>query len=237
MEFLVTTFDRALKLLLQPHPEIWATCLFSLLVAAVAIILALVIGAPCGAWIALKVLPGRTGAKAILGSMMGFPPVLIGLLISLLCWPGEGLLGNFGLLHTPIALVITQTLIVLPIIIGFTIAGIERLNHKLVLKFLSLGASPGQLVRLMLWEIRFALAGAILVSGSRLLSEVGAALMAGGNIPGYTQTMATGITMETVQGQPEVALALGIILFLTIVILSVLLRFINYRGKGYEYDH
>lgn len=237
MEFLVTTFDKALKLLLQPNPEIWATCLFSLLVAAVAIILALAVGTPCGAWIALKILPGRTRAKTMLGSMMGFPPVLIGLFISLLCRPGEGLLGNINLLHTPVALVITQTLIVLPVIIGFTIAGIERLNHKLVLKFLSLGASQGQLVRLVLWEIRFVLAGAILVSAGRILSEVGAALMSGGNIPGYTQTMATGITMETMQGQPEVALALGIVLFLIIVILSVVLTLINHRGKGYEYDH
>lgn len=234
MEFLVTTFDGALKLLLQPDPQIWTTGLFSFLVAAVAILLALAVGAPCGAWIALKLLRVRTGAKTMLGSMMGFPPVLIGLVISLLFWPGEGPLGNFNLLHTPIALVITQTLIILPIMIGFTITGIERLNRKLVLKFLSLGASPGQLMRLMLWEIRLVLAGAVLVSGGRILSEVGASLMTGGNIPGYTQTMATGIAAETIRGRPEVALAFGIVLLLVVIVLSVLLTLINHRGKGYE---
>lgn len=218
-------------MLLEPSQEIWAACLFSLLTAGVALLLALVTGAPLGAYLALKVLPRRSRAGAtVVGSAIGFPPVLTGLIVSLLCWPGEGLLGAVPLWHTPAALVITQTLICLPIITGFTVAGIERLSRQLVLKGLALGASPGQLVRLTLWEIRYVLAAALLVSAGRLLSEVGAALMTGGGIPGYTQTMATGIAMATMQEEPEVALALGLVLFLAILLFSLLLTFINRRG-------
>ncbi|HHW07665.1 MAG TPA: ABC transporter permease [Clostridia bacterium] len=231
MEFLITTFQRALALLLQPSPDIWAACLVSLLVAAAAIGLALVIGAPLGAYLALKVWPRQNKTRTtILGSAIGCPPVLIGLVISLLCWPGQGLLGQVPLFHTPAALVITHTLVCLPIIAGFTMAGIDRLSHQLVLKGLALGASPGQLVRLILWEIRYVLAMAVLVSAGRILSEVGAALMTGGSIPGYTQTMATGIALATVQGDPAVALALGMVLFLAVLLFSGLLTCINRRG-------
>ncbi|HHY60804.1 MAG TPA: ABC transporter permease [Clostridia bacterium] len=231
MEFLIATFQGALALLLEPSREIWAAALFSLLVAGLALLLALIAGAPLGAYLALKVLPRRSRLQtAVLGGAIGFPPVLTGLIISLLCWPGEGLLGKILPLHTPAALVITQALICLPIMAGFTVAGIERLSHQLVLKGLALGASPVQLVRLTLWEIRYVLTAALLVSAGRLLSEVGAALMTGGGIPGYTQTLATGIALYTVEKEPERALALGLVLGLALLLFSLLLTFINRRG-------
>lgn len=168
---------------------------------------------------------------------MGFPPVLIGLLVSLFLWPQGGPLSNLKLFQTPVALIITQTLIVLPIIAGFTMAGIQQLDPKLILQFKALGASPRQLLSLVLWETRLTLSGAILVSCGRILSEVGASWITGGNIPGYTQVMATAIAGEINQGNLVMATSLGIILLLAVMGLSLFLTIIYKREKKHEYSH
>jgi len=236
MSFLLEIFSYAINLILNPAPEIWSIAGLSFMVAAAAITLATLLGAPLGAWLALKVFPGRKQATAILQGSMGFPPVLVGLLVSLLFWPAGGPLGNLKLLYTPAALIITQTIIILPIITGFTVAGIRQLNPKLILQFKALGASPRQLLFLILWEIRLILLGAILVSCGRVLSEVGAAWMTGGNLPGSTQVLATAIAGETVQGNLAMALAFGLLLLLAVLLLSLVLTIILRREKKHEYS-
>lgn len=224
-------------MLLAPASPIWPIVGLSFFVAAVAIGLAILIGAPIGAVLALKVFPGRHRATVVVGGTMGFPPVLIGLFVSLILWPQGGPLSSLNLLHTPIALIITQALIVLPIIAGFTMAGIRQLDPKLILQFKALGASSRQLLGLILWEIRLTLLGALLVSCGRILSEVGATWMTGGNLPGYTQVMATAIAGEISQGNLVTALSLGIILLVAVISLSLILAIIFKREKRHGYSH
>jgi tungstate transport system permease protein len=237
MSFLIATFISAINLILSPSPEIWSIVGLSFLVASVAIGLALIVGAPLGALLALKIFPGRHQATTFLRGTMGFPPILMGLLVSLFLWPQGGPLRELNLFQTPTALIITQTLIVLPIITGFIMAGIQQLNPKLILQFKALGASHLQLLGLILWETRFTLLGAVLVSCGRVLSEVGATWMTGGNIPGYTQVMATAIAGEVSQGNLVTAVSLGMILLLAIMGLCLILAIIYRREKKHEYIH
>ncbi|NLL19660.1 MAG: ABC transporter permease [Clostridia bacterium] len=237
MSFLIETLSNAITLILSPSSEIWPIVGLSFLVASVAIGLAVILGAPLGALLALKIFPGRHQAATLLQGTMGFPPILIGLLVSLFLWPQEGPLRNLNLFQTPVALIITQTLIVLPIITGFIMAAIKQLNPNLILQFKALGASHHQLLGLILWETRFTLLGAILVSCGRVLSEVGATWMTGGNIPGYTQVMATAIAGEVSQGNLVTAVSLGMILLMTVTGLCLILAIINRREKKHEYSH
>lgn len=237
MSFITKTFIAGLELLFLPASGIWSIMGLSLLVALTALLLALLVGTPLATLVALKNFPIKKSMSALIQGSMGFPPILIGLFISLLLWPKGGPFAFLGLLYTPLALIITQTLIVLPIIMGFTITSIQQLDPQLLLQFKALGASPKQLFRLILWEIRFPLTGATLVGGGRILSEVGATLMTGGNIPNHTEVIATAITLETTQGNLELAVALGLALLFVTITLAVLLALIRRRGKNHEYSY
>lgn len=226
-------FNISMDLLSSSNSEIWSVISLTLLITIIPLILAVIIGVPLGATIALKSFPGKKTVKLFVKGGIGLPSILIGLFISFLILPGIGIFSFANIYRTKTALGAANFFIILPIIIGFTAFGIEQINPKLILKFRALGASQKQLLMLVLWETRYVSLAGIIVSLGRVLSDAATPLMIGGNLPGKTQTMATVILMETHQGGPETALALGLVLFLTIFILGILLLFTQNRSEAY----
>jgi tungstate transport system permease protein len=156
---------------------------------------------------------------------MGLPPVVVGLFVSIMLWR-SGPLGFLELLYTAGAIVLAQLIIAFPVITGLTMAAMQQIDPKLLLQLKSLGASRIQLVSVLLWEARLPMLAAIIAGFGAVISEVGAVMMVGGNILGYTRVLTTATVLETRKGNFEVAIALGIILLaLTFFITWVLTIF------------
>lgn len=198
----------------------------SLKVSLSAVGLSLLIGLPAGAAIAIGRFPGRFGLIVISNSLMGMPPVVIGLLVYL-ALSRAGPFGVLGLLYTPTAMVIAQTLLITPIVIALARQTIEELNSEYAEYFASIGISLGHRVMTLLWEGRYGLMTVCLAGFGRAISEVGAVMIVGGNIDHLTRVMTTAIALETSKGDLELAMALGIILMLLALIVNLLLAFIR----------
>jgi len=202
---------QALRLVLTGDPEVWRITLLTLRVSGAALLFALGLGLPADALLALGRFPGRRLLASAVNTGMGLPPVVVGLVVTILLWR-SGLLGFLELLYTPSAMILAQTIIALPIVTGLAMAALQGLNPRLRLQLLALGASRLQAVALLLYEARAALLAAVMAAAGRLLAEVGAVLMVGGNIRGLTRVLTTATVLETSMGKFETAIALGIIL-------------------------
>jgi tungstate transport system permease protein len=204
-------FQTAGRLIIERDPALIAIVLLSLRVSLSAVALAALVGLPLGALLALARFPGRAGVLIILNACMGFPPVIAGLVLYLLL-SRAGLLGSWGLLFTPTAMVIAQCGLVTPIIAAITRQLIEDLwaEHREQLK--SLGAGRLRAAVTLLWDARLSLGTAVLAGFGRASAEVGAIIIVGGNISGVTRTMTTAIALETSKGDLSLALALGLVL-------------------------
>lgn len=190
----------------------------SLSVTLSAVLIAGAIGLPLGALLALSRFPGRNAVIVLVNALMGLPPVVAGLIIFLLL-SRSGPFGKLGLLFSPAAMVIAQTLLVLPIVVALTRQVIEDLWAEYREHLTSLGMSGWRAIPTLLWDGRFSLATALLAGFGRASAEVGAVLIVGGNIVGYTRTMTTTIALETSKGDLPLALGLGIVLLsLTVLI-------------------
>jgi len=196
----------------------------SLFVSGLSIALAAGLGIPLGAWLGLAS-PRRTGwLIQIIYTLMGFPPVLAGLLIYLLL-SSQGPFGVLNLLYTPWAMVIAQTVLALPIVTGLTMVALRSKSNEIRDTAISLGASSWQAALTIVKEARMAILGAVVAGLGRLMAEVGAVMMVGGNIEGKTRVMASAIVLETRRGNFEMAIGLGIVLLtLAFIINSVLYR-------------
>ena len=183
----------------------------SLRVSLTAVALAALIGLPLGAFVALVRFPGRGAAAALLDALMGLPPVVIGLLVYLML-SRAGPLGVFGLLFTPLAMIIAQCLLIAPIIAALTRQVIEDLWAEYAELLLSLGATRLRAIPTLLWDGRQSLVTVILAGFGRALAEVGAVMIVGGNIDHATRVMTTAIALETSKGNLVLALALGLVL-------------------------
>lgn len=183
----------------------------SLLVSLTAVILATILGLPLGAWLAVSRFPGRRPLVVLLNTLMGLPPVVVGLVVYLLL-SRAGPLGSLGLLFSPTAMVIAQTILVTPILIALTRQTIEDLWVEYAEQLRSLGAGTRVALLTLLWEGRFSLLTAILAGFGRAIAEVGAVMIVGGNIEHATRVMTTTIALETAKGNLELAVALGIVL-------------------------
>jgi len=206
-----TAFSEALGLIFGADPKFLAIVGLSLRVTLTAVLLAAMVGLPLGAWLAVSRFPGRNLVIIFINGMMGLPPVVAGLMVFLLL-SRSGPLGNWGLLFTPTAMVIAQTLLVLPIVIALTRGTTEELWREYREHLASLGVSGLRAVPTLLWDGRFALATGLLAGFGRASAEVGAVLIVGGNIANYTRTMTTTIALETSKGDLPLALGLGIVL-------------------------
>jgi tungstate transport system permease protein len=201
----------ALSMIMTLDADLVEIVLLSLQVSLSAVVIASVVALPLGAVIALQRFPGRRGVVILLNALMGLPPVVVGLLVYLLL-SRAGPLGPMGLLFTPTAMVIAQSIIVLPIIAALARQTIADLHEEYDEYLRSLGCTPMQSVATLLWDGRFRLLTAIMAGFGRAIAEVGAVIIVGGNIQHSTRVMTTTIALETSKGNLALALGLGLIL-------------------------
>ncbi len=201
----------ALSLIGGLDPELIDIVALSMKVSVTAVVLAACIGLPLGAALAVWRFTGRKAVTVILNALMGLPPVVVGLLVYLLL-SRAGPLGDFGLLFTPGAMIVAQTILVAPIIAALSRQVLEDAWREYEEQLRSLGAGPGRAAITLLWDVRFSLVTIVLAGFGRAAAEVGAVMIVGGNIDGVTRVMTTTIALETSKGDLPLALGLGIIL-------------------------
>jgi tungstate transport system permease protein len=211
----------ALHLVLTGDPALLSIVRLSLVVSLCAVALAALIGVPFGAWLALVRFPGRESVIVLLNALMGLPPVVVGLAVYL-ALSRSGPLGAWGLLFTPKAMVIAQTVLVAPIIAALTRQTIEDLwtEYRDELTAMNIGAA--RRVATLIVDARFSLVTALLAGFGRAAAEVGAIIIVGGNIEGFTRTMTTAIALETSKGDLPLAVGLGIVLIAIVIAVNAL---------------
>jgi tungstate transport system permease protein len=201
----------ALQLILSGDATLFAIVRLSLIVSLSAVALAAVVGMPLGALLALTRFPGRSVLVVMFNALMGLPPVVVGLAVYLLL-SRSGPLGTFGLLFTPAAMVIAQTILIAPIIAALTRQTVEDLWAEYRDELSAMGVGPAARIVTLLWEARFSLLTALLAGFGRAAAEVGAVMIVGGNIDGFTRTMTTAVALETSKGNLPLAMGLGLVL-------------------------
>jgi tungstate transport system permease protein len=182
-------------------------------------VLATLIGMPLGAMLALVQFPGRNVLVVLLNALMGLPPVVVGLAVYLLL-SRSGPLGSFGLLFTPTAMVIAQTIIIIPIIAAPTRQTVEDLWHEYRDELTAMDVGPIGRMLTLLWDARVSLFTAVLAGFGRAAAEVGAVMIVGGNIEGFTRTMTTAVVLETSKGNLQLAMGLGVILVAIVIAIN-----------------
>jgi tungstate transport system permease protein len=201
----------------------------SLQVSGISLLIAGLIGIPAGIIIGLSSFRGKKWFIALVNTGMGLPPVLVGLVVALLLWR-SGPFGFMGLLYSKTAMVIAQTIIALPLITAFTIAGIQRIEPELIRQTIALGATKLQLFRIVFQEARLTILVAVMAGFGSIISEVGAVMMVGGNIKGDTVVLTTGIMQETRMGNFENALWMGAVLLALSFAINLSLTLIQQKG-------
>ncbi len=229
----MTTMEAVWHLLLSGDAELWAIIALSLKVSLTAVALATLIGAPLGAALVLFRFPGRGLLIVISSSLMALPPVVVGLFVYLLL-SRAGPLGSFGLLFTPQAMVVAQTILIIPIIIALTREAVEPVYRDYREFLLSVEAGPWMSLKTLLWDARFGVITAVLAGFGRAIAEVGAVIIVGGNIAGLTRVMTTTIALETSKGNLELALALGIILIALAFLVNAAMQAVAQIGRRYQ---
>jgi tungstate transport system permease protein len=211
----------AIDLVLSADPGLLAIVRLSLLVSLSAVLLAALIGLPLGGLLALTRFPGRQFTVVLLNALMGLPPVVVGLAIYLLL-SRSGPLGRFGLLFTPQAMIVAQTVLVTPIIAALARQTIEDLWGEYRDELAAMNVSPLGRIATLTWDARFSLLTALLAGFGRAAAEVGAVMIVGGNIDGFTRTMTTAIALETSKGDLPLAMGLGLVLIVIVIAVNAL---------------
>ncbi|CAN5807233.1 ABC transporter permease [soil metagenome] len=204
-------FGTAYDLIASGDPVLMGIIALSLRVTLTAVLIGCAVGLPLGAVLAMLRFPGRSAVVVVFNALMGLPPVVAGLVVYL-ALSRAGPLGPLDLLFSPAAMIIAQTVLILPIVVSLTRSVIEDLWLEYEEQLRSLGSSRLRAVPTLLWDGRFSLLTGVLAGFGRASAEVGAVLIVGGNIAGHTRTMTTAITLETARGSLGLAVALGIIL-------------------------
>ena len=231
MESLLQGFIEALKLIFHLDLTLFGIIVLSLKVSGSALVISTAIGLPAGAVLSLKRFPGRDLAISGVNTLMGLPPVVVGLFVYLLL-SRKGPLGFMGLLYSPAAMVVAQTILALPIVTALCHSAIVNIDPIIRLSARTLGATPGQETIAVIREARYGILSAVIAAFGRVMAEVGAILIVGGNIAGYTRVMTTTIALETDKGNFELALALGIILLAISFTINSLLHFVQRKGSA-----
>ncbi len=211
----------ALQLIFSGDPALFAIVRLSLVVSFSALAISAVLGIPFGALIALTRFRGREAVIVLLNALMGLPPVVIGLAVYLLL-SRTGPLGSLGILFTPTAMVIAQTILVTPILAALTRQTIEDLWAEYTDELTAMNVGPLRRIATLIWDGRFSLVVALLAGFGRAAAEVGAIIIVGGNINGFTRTMTTAIALETSKGDLPLALGLGAVLIAIVIAVNVL---------------
>jgi tungstate transport system permease protein len=209
----------ALGLVLSGNPALLAIVRLSLLVSLSAVAIGALFGLPFGAWLALTRFPGREAVTVTLNALMGLPPVVVGLAVYLLL-SRSGPLGAWGLLFTPQAMVLAQAILIAPIIAALTRQTVEDLWLEYRDELAAMDIGPARRVATLLWDARFSLVTALLSGFGRAAAEVGAIIIVGGNIEGFTRTMTTAIALETSKGDLPLAVGLGTVLMAIVILVN-----------------
>ncbi|ALC89045.1 tungstate transporter permease [Bacillus sp. FJAT-18017] len=230
MDLIVDGFKKAIEMLLSGDSEIVGIALLTLKVCFRAILFSTLVGIPLGMLIGLNQFRGRRIVMVFINIGMGIPPVVAGLTITMLLWR-SGPLGDLSLLYSPTAIVLAQILVSLPIVTGLTASAFQGLDPKLILQIKALGATKLQSLWLLIKETRIAILAAVMAGFGRVISEVGAAMMVGGNIKGDTRILTTTIVMEVGKGNFDVAIALSFILMTLAFLITFFLTTLQQRKR------
>ncbi len=220
----------AFHLLVTLDREVLGITFLSLVVSGTATIISLAVGMSSGAVVALTSFPGKKIVVSLVNTGMGLPPVVVGLFVSIFLWR-NGPLGFLGLLYTPTAMVIAQAIIATPIVMGIAIGAIQGLPANLRLQVLALGATRAQMVWMLIKEARLPIMAGVMAGFGGVISEVGASIMVGGNVRGYTRVLTTATVMETGRGNFDIAIALSVILLSLCLLINYLLTLIQQRDR------
>ncbi len=220
----------ALELILSGDPALLSIVHLSLIVSLSAVAGAALIGLPLGAFVALARFPGRELTIVVLNALMGLPPVVVGLAVYLLL-SRSGPLGSWGLLFTPQAMIIAQTILIAPIIAALARQTIEDLWVEYRDELAAMDVGLAGRIATLIWDARFSLVTALLAGFGRAAAEVGAVIIVGGNIDGFTRTMTTAIALETSKGDLPLALGLGVVLITIVVVVNALAWGVRRAGE------
>ena len=221
---------KALELIITLDPEVMQIAGRSLFLAVASCAIAALICLPLGSIIHFNSFPGKRSIINLTQTLYSVPTVAIGLFVFVFI-SRAGPLGSLGILFTPIAIIIGQVILILPIITGLTISALSGVDRALIETASSLGASRFQGIMLVIREARFAILAALIMGFGRAVSEVGISLMVGGNIRGFTRTITTAISLETSKGEIELSIALGIILIFLALVVNIVLNRIQHRKE------
>lgn len=229
MDSIIEGFRKAISLILALDPELLSIILLSFKVSGTALIIAILIGLPMGILTGLRKFPARGLIITLLNTFMGLPPVVAGLFLYLLL-SRRGPLGFMALLYTPSAMIVAQCILAFPIVAALSHSAIIKVEPLIKQASQTLGATPFQVTVAVVREARYGIMSGIIAALGRVMAEVGAILIVGGNIAGYTRVITTTIALETDKGNFELALALGIILLILSFIINLFLFIVQKRG-------
>ena len=229
MDSIIEGFKRAFLLIFNLDAELLSIIFLSLRVSGTALLIVSIIGLPLSALITLKKFPARGLSISIMNTLMGLPPVVVGLFVYIML-SRSGPIGFMGLLYTPSAMIIAQTILAFPIVVSLCHSAIVSVNPITKQASMTLGATPLQISVTIIKEARYGIMSGIIAAFGRVMAEVGAILIVGGNIAGYTRVMTTTIALETDKGNFELAIALGIILLTISLAINSALHFVQRKG-------
>ncbi len=231
MELIIEGFHKAVSLIASFDRDVYSVLFCTIEVTLASTCISAVIGMLFGTLVALNEFPGKTFIAGIINTGMGIPPVVVGLFTTLLLWRG-GIFGNFEILYTPTAIVIAQVLIATPMVSGITLSALQQVPKHFQLQILSLGASRMQMLFILFRHARLPLLAAVMAGFGSVISEVGAAIMVGGNIKGSTRVLTTATVMETSRGNFDTAIAFGIILLALSFAVNFILSHLQQKGRA-----
>lgn len=234
MDTVIEGLKRGLWLIITLDPQVYGITLFTLKVSGIATLISLIIALPLSLLLALNEFPGKRILISLANLGMGLPPTVVGLWVALMFWR-SGPFGKLRIMYTPTAIIIAQVVIATPLIVALSTAALQQIDQKLRWQIMALGATPIQMMYIMVREARYSLLAAIMAGFGGAISEVGASMMAGGNIENYTRVLTTAIVLETSKGQFDAALALSFILLALTYAATVGLTFLQQRRQDNVY--
>jgi tungstate transport system permease protein len=228
MDHIINAFIEAFRLIFSLDNEVFSAVLVSLRVSLIAIILSAIVSLPLGFLIATKKFNGKKLVITVLNTLMALPTVVVGLMVYTLI-SRSGPFGMLNLLYTQTAMIIGQFILVTPILIALNISAIHSVDERVTETAITLGANRTQVAFTVFLEARFGLLAAIVSGFGRIIGEVGAAMMLGGNIRHFTRTMSTAIALQTSMGEFEIGIALGIILLMVAFLINILFHYFQQK--------
>jgi tungstate transport system permease protein len=230
MDLVAQGIARAFALIFSLDAEVVRITLLSLEISGTATLIAVLMGISAGTALALSRFGGREILVGLVNTSMGLPPVVVGLFVALMLWR-SGPLGALDIIYTPAAMIIAQAILAFPIVTGITLAAIQQIPPGFRLQVLALGATRLQMVWTLVKEARLPLLAAVMAGFGGAISEIGASIMVGGNIKDHTRVLTTAVVMETGRGNFDVAIALGVILFLLAFSITLILTWVQQRER------